>query len=161
MQTPRYRNLLRELVVPGLMLLSIGLFLGDSLHLSFEAMLLPAGLIIVIVAALVWALVPAFRSPHAPVVDETAEKGEDEDIGPMLHLKSWLLVAIPTALMLLVDYLGALVMLIALVVSSQFVFGAKTPVKSILIAVAVTVPTYAVFKYILYARFPAGVLGLG
>jgi hypothetical protein len=158
---PRYRHLLRELVVPALMLASIGLFLGGSRQLSFEAMLLPAGLIIVVVAALIWALVPAFLNPHGPAVDASAEKGEDEDIGPILHLKSWLLVAIPAALMAVVNELGALTMFVALVIGAQFVFGVKTPVRSVLIAIAVTAPTYAIFKYVLYARFPAGLLGLG
>lgn len=158
-QTHPPYHLVRELVVPVLMLICIVLFLGGSLHLSVTAMLLPAGLIIVIVAALVWALVPAFLRPGA--ADAAAEPGEDEAIGPMLNLKAWLLVTIPAALLLLVDYLGALVMLIGLVVGSQFVFGAKTPLRSLLIAISVTVPVYAIFKYILYARFPSGVLGIG
>jgi hypothetical protein len=79
----------------------------------------------------------------------------------MLHLKSWLLVAIPALLMLLVDYLGALVMLVALVIGAQLVFSTRTPVRSAVIAITVTLPVYAIFKYVLYARFPSGVLGLG
>jgi hypothetical protein len=79
----------------------------------------------------------------------------------MFHAKPWLLVAIPSALLLLVDYIGTLVMLVALVLGAQFVLGTKSPVRSAIIAVAVTLPTYAIFKYVLYARFPAGVLGLG
>ena len=148
----------RELVVPALMLGGAGLFVYGSLHLSAAAWVLPAGLIAVVVLALVWALASAALRPRTA---RPTEQGEDEDRSPILNPKSWLLVALPAVLFALIDYLGALVVLIALVFGAQLIFTRVAPVRSLLIAVAVTLPTYALFKYVLYARFPAGALGLG
>lgn len=148
---------LRELLVPVLMLIGIGAFIGDSLHLSVAAMLLPWVLIAVTVLSLLWALAATFLNGNRA----DAVAGEDEAPGPILNVKAWLLVAIPAVLMMLMEYLGAVVALVTMVFLAQLMFNAKTPVKSLLIAIAVTLPTCALFKFVLYARFPAGVLGLG
>ena len=152
---------LRELLVPALMIGGIGLYLYDSVHLSVQALLLPIGLIVVVAAALLWAVVPVFLRRESPARDEAEPAGEDEAIGPILNRKAWLLVALPALLFLVIDQLGALLALVALVFGAQVIFGTKSPVKSTLIAIAVTLPTYALFKYVLYARFPVGALGLG
>lgn len=151
----------RELVVPVLMLGGIGVFLYDSVHLSVEALLLPAALIVVVVASLLWALAAEFLRAGTPAAADAAAEGEDDAPGPILNLKAWLLVALPAALFLLLDVLGALAALVLLVFGAQLIFTTKAPVRSLLIALAVTAPTYAFFKFFLYARFPAGLLGLG
>lgn len=149
---------LRELLVPTLMLASIGMFAYDSLHLSVTAMLLPAALIVVIVAALVWALASVFLRAQG---DTPAEQTEDEAPGPILHVRAWLIVLLPAVLFLLLDVIGTFATLVMLVFGAQLVFDARAPLKSLLIAIAVTAPTYALFKYVLYARFPTGMLGIG
>jgi hypothetical protein len=47
------------------------------------------------------------------------------------------------------------------VVGAQFIFGIRSPLKGLAIAVAVVVPTYVFFQHFLYVRFPHGLLGLG
>jgi hypothetical protein len=147
----------RELVMPTLMLASVGLFVYDSLHLSVTAMLLPAGLI-VIGAALIWALASVLLGMEtgAPI-----EQAEGEAPGPILHAKAWLIAALPAVLFMLLDVIGTFATLAMLVFGAQLVFDLRAPVKSLLIAIAVTAPVYALFKYVLYARFPAGMLGIG
>jgi hypothetical protein len=152
---------LRELAVPALMLVGIGLFVADSLHLSIMAMVLPAALIAVVIASLIWALASVFLSTDGCNDGDAVANGEDEAPGPILNAKPWLIVALPALLFGLLDYLGAFTALVALVFGAQLMFDARAPIKSFLIAIAVTAPTYALFKYVLYVRFPAGVLGLG
>jgi hypothetical protein len=146
-----------ELIVPGLMVGGIGLFMADSLHLSMEAMLLPAALIAVIAVSLVWAVASSLGTARG----QHHSQGEDEVPGPIFAAKPWLLVALPAVLVFAMVYCGVLVSLAALVFGAQMIFSRTAPLTSLAIAVAVTVPTWAIFKYVLYARFPAGVFGLG
>jgi putative tricarboxylic transport membrane protein len=110
----------------------------------------------VIVAAVLWALVSYFinQSPAA----EGESPADDDETGPIVDPKPWLLVALPALLVASFDFLGVLTALVALVVGGQAIFGLRSPFQSFLIAIAVVAPTYIVFKYFLYARFPAGVL---
>jgi tripartite tricarboxylate transporter TctB family protein len=150
---------LRELAVPAIMIGGIGLYLYDSMHLSAEALAFPAVLIVVIVIALLWALISYFVNP-SPLIESEPSADEDE-AGPILDPKPWLLVALPALLVAAFDFLGVLTALVVLVLGGQAIFGLRSPLKSLLIAIAVVAPTYIVFKYFLYARFPAGVFGLG
>jgi hypothetical protein len=153
---------LRELAVPALMLVGIGLFVFDSLHLSTIALVLPAALVVVVVVSLLWALASELFGARPAAAAPSAVPDEDDAApGPILHAKPWLLVLLPALLLALLDYLGALVVLVALVFCAQLVFSTRAPLRSLVVAVAVTLPTYALFKYVLYVRFPAGVLGLG
>lgn len=145
---------LRELVVPGVMLAAIGLYLWDAAGLSAAALILPYALIAVTVATLAWFLLAFHLRGHAP-------GDSDEEVGPILEWKPWLLVLLPAAAVLLWDYLGALPALIVLVFAGQMVFGLRAPLRGLAIAIAVTLPVYGLFKFVLYARFPAGMLGLG
>jgi hypothetical protein len=132
------------------------LFAYDSTHLSYEALVFPVVLIVVVLAALGWALVVYLRGA-TPSVD-----GEDEEeSGPIIAATPWLLLALPAVLVAAFNYLGVLTALVLLVFGGQAIFGLRSPLRSLLIAIAVVAPTYAVFKYILYARFPAGILGIG
>jgi tripartite tricarboxylate transporter TctB family protein len=149
---------LRELVVPTLMLTTVGLFVYDTLHLSVTAMLLPAALIVIIVAALIWTLASVFLRGKG---DAPVEEVEDEARGPILNAKAWLVVALPAVLFTFLDIVGTFAALVLMVFGAQLVFDRRTPLRSLLIAIAVTAPTYVLFKYVLYARFPAGVLGIG
>lgn len=153
----------RELTVPLLMAAGVALFVYDSRQLSTEAILLPAGLILVILAALAWAIgVAIVRRPGANVpAAAPAPQDEDTAVGPILNVKAWLLVVLPASLFFLIDYLGALLVLLAIVFGAQVVLGARSPVRAFLIAVVATVPVYAIFKYLLYARFSAGLMGFG
>jgi hypothetical protein len=72
-----------------------------------------------------------------------------------------LLIALPAVLVASFNTLGVLPALVLLVFGGQAIFSLRSPLQSLLIAIAVVAPTYAVFKYILYARFPAGILGIG
>lgn len=151
----------RELMVPALMIGGIGLYLSDSMHLSTSALILPIALIVVIVAALLFALASAFRGQARAKAARAMGEGDDETLGPVLNAKPWLLVALPVLAVALLNYLGALVALVALIFGAQLVFSLKSPLKSLLIAAVITVPVYALFKYVLYVRFPLGALGLG
>ncbi len=73
---PRYQYL-RELAVPAIMIGGIGLYLYDSMHLSAEALVFPAVLIVVIVAAILWALVAYFANPTR-VAESEPSANEDE-----------------------------------------------------------------------------------
>jgi hypothetical protein len=160
-QVPPRASRLRELVVPALMLGGIALYLGDSLHLSTQVLILPLALIVVVAASLVWALAEAFLSKTATIARATDEEGEDETRGPILDPRPWLLVALPAALIVLMGSVGALVAFVAVVFGAELILSVRSPVRSLAIAAAVTLPTYALFKYVLYVRFPAGLLGLG
>lgn len=151
----------RELVVPVLMLVCIGLFLNDSVGLSTAAMIFPAALIAVIVGSVVWAVVAALWAHRRTTAAGAVGENIDEAIGPVLDLKPWLLVLLPALLTALLDAAGALAALMAVTFGSQLVFSRRSPAKGFLLATAVTVPTYVLFKYFLYVRFPAGMLGLG
>lgn len=152
-------ELLRELTVPCAMLIGILLFVGDSLHLSYEAMVFPAVLIIVVLATLVWALAAYLKG--GPAAAHPADGEDDEEGGPIIAATPWLLVALPAVLVAAFNYLGVLAALILLVFVGQLIFSLRAPLRSLMIAVAVVAPTYAVFKFVLYARFPAGILGIG
>src|ERR1700745_2068455 len=86
----------RELIVPGLMLAGIVAFVFDSLHLSTIAMVLPAALIVVVIASLVWALASVLLGKGAAGPDENAVPDEDDAVpGPILNVTAWALVALP------------------------------------------------------------------
>lgn len=155
------RNRLRELVVPALMIGGVGFYAYDSMHLSAEALILPAALIAVMLGASLWALASAFLGHAAARAAGAMGEGEDETIGPVLDRKPWLLVGVPVLMIAWLDQMGAFVALAGVTFGAQLALGAKSPLRSLLIAVAVTAPTYALFKYVLYVRFPAGVPGLG
>ena len=152
-------QLWRELAVPAVMLVAIALFVGDAMHLSYEALVFPAVLIVVVLAALVWALA-VYLKGDAPAT-QSAEGEDDEEGGPIVAVTPWLLVLLPAALVFAFDYLGVLTALVLMVFAGQAIFSLRSPLRSLLIAIAVVAPTYAVFKYVLYARFPAGIFGIG
>lgn len=153
---------LAELVVPALMLGGVGLYAFDAIHLSVPALILPGALIAVIVAALLWALASSFLGRDgAATGDAETEEWPDGPPGPAMRLRPWLLILLPAGLVLAMAFLGALAALVALVFAAQLVFDARSPFKSLLIAVLVAVPTHALFERVLYVRFPAGLLGLG
>jgi hypothetical protein len=152
-------HVLRELIVPAIMVCGTGVYAYDATHLSYEALIFPGLLILAIVSALLWVLVASLSGP-GPAKPHPATADDDES-GTVLVAKPWLMVALPVALVAAFDYLGVLAALVALVFAGQMIFGLRSPIKSLLLSIAVVVPTYAVFKYVLYARFPSGVLGLG
>lgn len=159
--TPQPRQsyqLLRELTVPCVMLIVIALYVGDALHLSYEALVFPLVLIVVVLATLTWALAVYLKGGPASV--QLAGE-DDEEGGPIVAPVPWLLVALPAVLVASFNYLGVLSALILLVFGGQLIFSLRSPLRSLLIAIAVVAPTYAVFKFVLYARFPAGTLGIG
>jgi hypothetical protein len=152
-------QLLRELTVPCVMTIVVVLFAFGSTHLSHEALVFPVVLIVVLLGALGCALVLHLRggaSAARPVEGE-----DDEEGGPIVAAPPWLLVALPAVLVASFNYLGVLAALVLLVLGGQAIFGFRSPLRSLLVAIAVVAPTYAVFKYILYARFPAGIFGIG
>jgi Tripartite tricarboxylate transporter TctB family len=152
------RQFLRELAVPCIMVVAIALFICDSTHLSYEALVFPVVLVVVVLAALGWALV-VYLKGDGPA-GQPAE-GDDDEGGPIIAATPWLLVALPAVLVASFNTLGVLPALVLLVFGGQAIFSFRSPLRSLLIAIAVVAPTYAVFKYILYARFPAGILGIG
>jgi hypothetical protein len=158
-QPQRKHQLWRELAVPAVMLVAVGLFAYDSTHLSYEALVFPSVLIVVVLATLTWAMV-AYLKGDSPVA-QPADGEDDEEGGPIIAATPWMLVALPAVLVASFNYLGVLPALILLVFGGQVIFGLRSPLRSLLIAVAVVAPTYAVFKFVLYARFPAGILGIG
>jgi hypothetical protein len=142
----------RELVVPALMLGGAAAYVYDSRGLSLEALILPLALVAVIGASLLMALVQSFARPG---------DGGDPAQEPILEAKPWLLVLCPTLLVAAWAFLGALAALVALVFCAQLVLEARAPLRALLVAIAIAVPSHAVFQYFLYVRFPRGVLGLG
>jgi len=159
MSNASHHQLLRELTVPCLMAVAVALFAYDSTHLSYEALVFPVVLIVVVLASLAWALVAYLRGEGAAA--RSAEGEDDEEGGPILATTPWLLIALPAILVASFNYLGVLPALVLIVFGAQAIFSLRAPLQSFLIAIAVAVPTYAVFKYVLYARFPAGILGIG
>jgi hypothetical protein len=152
-------QLMRELTVPCIMVIGIALFVFDSMHLSSEALVFPSVLVAVILAAIAWVIVVHLKGDGSASAPPAME--DDEEGGPIIAATPWLLVALPAVLVASFNTLGVLPALILLVFGAQAVFSLRNPVRSLLIAVAVVAPTYAVFKYILYARFPVGIFGLG
>jgi hypothetical protein len=150
---------LRELVVPAMMAAVAVSYAYDAMALSVEALILPTVLGAVMAGSLLWAVGSAFlgagRSPIASAI------GEVDGAGSISDAKPWLLVAAAILAAALLDYIGAMAALVLLVTAAQLTLALKAPLKALLIAALVTIPTYALFKYVLYVRFPAGVLGLG
>lgn len=115
----------------------------------------------VIAGALLWlAVAPLFGGSSAP---EEPKEGEDDElaVGPVLDVRPWALVLLPAALLFGFDYLGALPALIALVFGAQMILSSRSPIQSLVLAVAVTAPTYLFFQHFLYVRFPHGLFGIG
>jgi hypothetical protein len=160
MATPKQPHpparLWRELVVPGVMLGGIAFYLYEARHLSLEALILPLALVAVIGAALLAALAQSFAD-----AGEEREGEEEEAQGRVHEAKPWLLVAAPSLLIAAWELLGALPALVAVVFCAQLILDARRPLRSLVVAVAIALPTYALFQYFLYVRFPRGVLGLG
>ncbi len=98
-------QLLRELTVPAIMVVGIALFLYDSTHLSCEALVFPVVLIVVILAAIAWALV---RRISRASRSSAADAEDDEEGGPIIAATPWLLVALPAVLVASFNYLGVL-----------------------------------------------------
>jgi hypothetical protein len=146
-----------EIIVPLLMLGGAALFLAGSVHLSPIALILPGVLVATIVAAVAVAVVAAFRSRATEIAGEE----DDPALGAVFAAKPWLLLLLPLILTLAFDLLGALAALVLLVFFAQLIFDRGRPLRSFLIALAVTVPVYVLFAHFLYVRFPAGALGLG
>lgn len=158
-QTQSRHRLLRELTVPCVMMIAVALFAYDSMHLSSEALVFPVVLIVIILSALGWALGAYLRRDTSAT--QQAEEEDDEEGRPIVAATPWLLIALPAAFVASFDTLGVLPALILLVFGGQAIFSLRSPLQSFLIAIAVVAPTYAVFKYVLYARFPAGIFGIG
>jgi hypothetical protein len=148
----------RALIVPTIMLGGIGLYLYDAAGLSTVALIFPAGLISAILGALIWLAIASARGGHA--LQAQAEEDEEAS-GPILDARPWTLVALSALMVFSFDYLGALPSLIILVLGAQLIFSMRSPLKSLAIALAVTVPTYLLFQYFLFVRFPRGLLGIG
>jgi hypothetical protein len=150
-----------EIIVPAIMLGSIGLYLYDVMGLSSLSLMFPAVLIAVIAGALLWltiaALLGTANAPEAPNEGEESEL----DVGPVLDVRPWALVLLPAFLLFGFEYLGALPALIALVFGAQMILGQPSPIRSLVLAVAVTAPTYFFFQHFLYVRFPHGLFGIG
>jgi len=156
---------LAPLMVPLIMLAGVGLYVFDAIHLSSAALLFPGILIAVTVAALLFGgamffLRRAGKAAAVPTAILDAE-GEDMELGPTFALKPWLLVAIALLLTVLFEFLGAMVALFALVLLAQIALGSRSILLAMAIAAGVALPVYALLKYVLYVRFPVGVLGLG
>lgn len=154
-----WRSEARELIVPAIMLAGIAAFAWDSRRLSFEALLLPAALIVTIVLALVWSFAGTFLL--ARLVRSSDPHPDSDAIGAVREPRAWMLIAVPAVVMLGFDWIGAVAGLVLLLVLAQFVFGFRKPLQVALVSLAVAIPTYALFKYVLYVRFPPGVLGIG
>jgi hypothetical protein len=152
---PRF-SIGRELIVPAIMLGGIGLYLYDAAGLSAISLIFPAALIAAILGALLWLAAASFSSGTS-----AGEPEGDEASGPILDARPWMLVALPALLVFSFDYVGALAGLVALVLGAQFIFGVRSPLQSLAVALAVSVPTYLFFQHFLYVRFPHGLLGLG
>ena len=149
---------LKEGIVPTIMIVGIGFFVLGSLHLSAAALILPAILIAVVVASL---LVVAWQASKGSPSRQPEAFDDEETKGPILALRPWLIVVMPALAVFLFQWLGTLAGLTALVFCSQLMFNAKSPVRSLVIAIGVAAPTYYLFKYVLYARFAQGLLGIG
>ena len=149
---------LRELVVPALMLLCIGFFIADSTHLSLEGWIFPAALILVVVGALGAALWPSLTGREPPPA--AADDEEDDARGPILALRPWLLLALPAILCAFLDVVGVAVALVVAVGDAQFALGERSLLRNIAVPLAIVVPTWLIFKYALFVRFPPNLLGL-
>lgn len=146
-----------ELVVPTIMVGTVGLYLYGSWGLSRAALLFPVSLMVVIMAAVSWTL---FAAAVWRNVDGKAT-ADDEIKGPLMGVLPWSLVGISAIIVLIQDRTGALFALLAIAFATQMVFTRTKPLQSLAVAVGITLPVYVLFKYVLYVRFPAGILGIG
>lgn len=142
----------RELIIPAIMFVCIGLYLTDSVGLSFEALLFPLAIAAVVAIALGWHGISLLRGMQS-------EAGEDDESGSVLDLKPWLLIGVPLLAVLAMQYIGALLAFVVLVFVAQVALGSRSILLSLIVAIAVTAPTYYLFKSVLYVRFPTGLLG--
>ena len=138
------------------MLGTVGFYLYDAAGLSQAALIFPGALIGVIVLGVAWAVGSAFLRPAG-----IEARSADDPGGPILAFKPWALVALPAALVFLQPWIGALPAMTALVFGAQLALGARRPLRTLAIAIAVTVPVYVLFAHFLYVRFPTGLLGIG
>jgi hypothetical protein len=151
------RSRASELVVPAIMLATIGFYLWDAAGLSSAALIFPGALIAVILLGVAWAVGAAYLRPAGAAEPPQ----EDEPSGPIMSVKPWALVLLPAALVLVQPWIGALPAMIAIVFGAQMALGGARPLRSLAFAVLVTVPIYVLFAHFLYVRFPTGLLGIG
>ena len=149
---------LKEALVPTIMIVGIGFFVLGSLHLSAAALILPAILIAVVGVSL---LVVTWQASKGSSSRQPDALDDEETKGPILALRPCLIVVLPALAVFLFQWLGTLAGLIALLFCSQLIFNIKSPGRSLAIAIGVAAPTYYLFKYLLYARFAQGLLGIG
>jgi hypothetical protein len=142
----------REFIVPAIMAAVVAAYAVNASGLSFEALLFPMGLGAVLVTAVTVTLAGL-------MLGRCAAAGEDE--GAMLQLRPWIILILPLLLLPAITIAGTAAVLFLSVLGAQFALGSKSLLRSTIVALAVTVPTYFLFKHMLYVRFPAGVLGLG
>lgn len=149
----RGADIARELIVPLIMLCGVGLYAWDVRGLSIDGLAFPLGLMTVIVIASIAIIVRAVIRTELAHRDQTA--------GPLHAARPLLLVLVPIPLILLWDYVGALVVLVGLVMVAQILLGGRSPLRILVFSVLAATPVYFLFKYVFYVRFPSGLLGIG
>lgn len=153
---PPHLQRIRELLVPVIMIVTIGLYTYTSAYLSSTALIFPAVLIVAIIITLLWPITAAFvRQQDAEI------ESSNEEHGPILDIRPWSLIVLPVLLFAVFEQLGALISLVALIYGTQLMLSTKSPLRDLIVAMAAAIPVYIMFKYFLYVRFPLGALGIG
>lgn len=143
---------IKELIVPMLMLAGVGAYWFDAASLSSIALAFPTALTVVILVSVAIIAFQALRAPNKEVA--TGHPQTDEATGVAAVLRPWSLVLLPLPLIFFWREIGALPALMILAIGLMLVLGARRRRWFLLLPALLIVPTYLLFKFVLYVRLP-------
>lgn len=151
-------HLTKECVVPAIMLIGVAAYWWDAAGLSLSAIAFPLALTATLIAFLGVQLVLTLRSYQDRFRRTEAASATPVQEGKYVGIQRCVVVFLPAGLFMLLDQLGGYLLLFVYLLSLLFFLGEKRKWLMILLAVGLSVSGTAMFKHVLYARIPDGVI---
>ena len=149
------RPWMKELIVPLLMLVGVAAYWIDASSLSSVALAFPTALMVVILAAVAIILVQIFGSARRPLeASVPIDQQLDEAAGFSGFMRPWSIVLLPLPLIFFWREFGALPALLVFAGGLMFILGERRLLWLFFLPAALVVPTYLLFKIVLYVRLP-------
>lgn len=152
---------LKELLVPALMLFGVAAYWWDAAGLSVEALAFPAALTGVLFVCLLGVMYSILRSSKRPAEEKLAADDDAPVVDRWVSAKRLAVVAMPFVLILFLDFLGGLVVLFAYLLTLLYLLGERRKTVLAVLPVGLAFAGIALFKFVLYARIPDGLVPLG
>lgn len=152
---------LREFLVPALMLFAVAAYWWDAAGLSKEALAFPAVLTGVLLFCLAGVAVSRIWAGNSAVRPTASDDAADTAPDKWTWAKRLAVVALPFAMVLFIDVLGGLALLFIYVAALLWLLGERRWALLVALPIGLSFSGIALFKFILYARIPDGLVPLG